>query len=58
MSIFSFFLFSASMLVAKQVEKQASIYFIFDIFAHICSSFVLIIYAMIMLENISVHMFK
>ena len=46
------------MLVAKQVEKHASIYFIFDIFAHICSFFVLIIYAMMMLENIFVHMFK
>ena len=54
MSIFSFFLFSVSMLVAKQVEKQASIYFIFGIFAHICS-FVFIIYAMMLLGKIFLY---
>jgi len=45
------------MLVAKQVGKHASTNFIFGIFAHIYF-FVFIIYAMMMLENIYVHMFK
>ena len=39
------------MLVAKQVGKQASVYFIFGIFAHICF-FVFIIYAMMLLGKI------
>ena len=44
------------MLVAKQVGKHASTYFIFGIFAYMSFSF--IIYSMMMLENIFVHMFK
>jgi len=54
-SIFSFFLFSADILVAKQVGKHASIYFIILVFLHILF-FVFISYAMMMVENISVHM--
>ena len=45
------------MLVAKQLGKHASIYFIFDIFAYMCF-FVFNIYATMMLENVSIHMFK
>ena len=56
MSIFSFFLFSASMLVAKQEGNHASTYFIFGIFAYMLF-FVFIIYAMMMLEDLSIHMF-
>ena len=44
------------MLVAKQVGKHASIYFIFLVFLHILF-FVYTSYAMMMLENISIHMF-
>ena len=44
------------MLVAKQVGKHASIYFIFLVFLHFLF-FIYISYAMMMLENISIHMF-
>jgi len=43
------------MLVEMQLGKHATTYFIFDIFAYMF--FFLIIYAIMMLENISVHVF-
>jgi len=46
------------MLVAKQVGKHASTYFIFGIFGIYVFFFVFVIYAMMMLENMFVHMFK
>ena len=45
------------MLVAMQLGKHASTYFIFGIFVRICF-FVFIIYAIMMLKNIFVHLFK
>ena len=46
------------MLVTIRLEKQASIYFIFGIFAYMFFVFIFIIYVMMMLEDISTHMFK
>ena len=46
------------MLVTIRLEKQASIYFIFGIFVYMFFVFVFIIYARVMLEDISTHMFK
>ena len=51
MSIFPLFLFSANMLVAKQLGKHASINFIFGIL-HIYVFFFFVIYAMVLLEKI------
>ena len=47
------------MLVAKQVGKHASTYFIFGIFGiYVFFFFFFVIYAMMMLENMFVHMFR
>ena len=56
-SIHFFFLFPANMLVAMQLGKHPSTYFILGIF-HISFYLFLIIYAIMMLEKIFVHMFK
>ena len=58
MSIFSFPLFSFAKLVAKQLGKYARIYLIFAILHIYIYIYILMIYDLMMLENIFVHMFK